>query len=244
MLDIHAHILPGIDDGPETMEQAVRYAAAASREGIQTMIATPHSENGVYVNEPLQVISACSALERELAKHKIPLHIRPGCEVGLFPEIISRFDKGKLLTLNNLGKHILLELSARFIVDGIIHIIRQFAERGVTVILAHPERNATIMRDLSVLQRLHYEGALAQITAASVVGEFGRAVKKTTAKILDAELATFIASDIHPGRNYNMLKAYKAICALKSRSYASKLYFSQTEEVLYFSSPMVNNGKH
>ena len=115
MIDIHAHILPGMDDGPSTREEALEMARIAVANGIGIIVSTPHSLNGVYINWRKDILSACAQFNAELEKHDIPLTVLPGSEVRLSPEIIDALENGRLMTMNDAGRHISLELPDQFI---------------------------------------------------------------------------------------------------------------------------------
>ncbi len=235
MIDIHAHILPGLDDGPETMADAVRIVQEAFEEGISTIIATPHTENGVFNPTPEEIIEKCSLLDRELHKRHIPMAIRPGSEIHLTADLIEKYDQGQLLTLNNLGSYILLELPPIFMVNGVINIIQQLRDRGVNPIIAHPERNKTIIKCSDILQELYWHDALLQVTATSLVGGFGKTVMNLTEEMIEREMVSYIASDIHPFRDFLMSKAMHKVQRTAGAKTAEILFKENQEEILYFS---------
>lgn len=240
MIDIHAHILPAIDDGPTTLTQSVNIVKQAHAEGITAIFATSHSMNGVYQTTPTKIIKSCSQLTRELKNHNIPVHIRPGSEIRLTHDTVSQYDKGHLMTLNNLGRHILLELPPMFILDGVIHIIRQLAERGIVTIIAHPERNAAIKKNPDIISDLVDEGALMQITAMSVMGCFGKCSLKICKSMIENDTVTFVSSDIHPGRKFMMRDAYQSISRIAGSQIAERIFTKNPEEIMYFTPQVMN----
>ena len=242
MIDIHTHILPELDDGPSCLGQSVKIVKKAYDEGITAIVATPHTINGLYQCTPSQIINKCSLLSLELKKNEIPVHIMPGAEVHFTHETISLYDKGQLMTLNNLDTYILLELPPIFIMEGVLHVIQQMANRGIGVIIAHPERNATILKKPELISAFIYDDVLMQVTAMSIMGNFGKRIKKFSEKMISNDVVTFISSDIHPGRKFKMRDAYEKTCKLASSKTAERLFFRNPEEILLFNPQVVQQS--
>lgn len=200
MIDIHAHILPGMDDGPSTREEALEMARIAVVNGIETIVATPHCLNGVYNNWREEILSACAQFNTELNKHDVALTVLPGSEVRLSPEIIDALDSGRLMTMNDAGRHITLELPDQFIPGATISFINRLRSRGITPIISHPERNPAIQHNVELLSNIIAAGALSQITAASFTGGFGEGALKCCQRILALRLVDFVASDAHSSK--------------------------------------------
>lgn len=240
MIDIHSHILPAIDDGPSCLADSVKYVKRASEEGIKVMFATPHAMDGVYQCTPLQILFNCCLLTQELEKHDIPVCIRPGSEVRLTHDTVSQYDTGKLITLNNSGTHILLELPPMFIMDGLLNTIYQLENRGITIIIAHPERNTTIRKNMGIVTDLLSAGVLMQITATSLMGGFGKRIMKTSELLLRDDAVSFVCSDFHPGRKFKMRDAFKKTSRLTDTKTAEKLFRENSEE-LFFPTPQLIN---
>ncbi len=244
MIDIHAHILPDLDDGPLNLAESVRMVKEAEADGITTIFATPHACNGVFHCTPEKILEKCALLSQELENQKIEMHIRPGSEVHLTNDTISNYDQGNLMTLNNINSHLLLELPSMFIIDGALHTIRQLRERGVTPVIAHPERNKTLTKNLHVLPLMIEEGALTQLTATSLTGGFGKKIMRLSEKMIDNNLVTLIASDIHPFRKFMMRKALRKVLKTAGRKTAEMIFQTNPEKILYFSQPKMNYGKY
>lgn len=235
MIDIHSHILPGLDDGPLNLAESIKLVRDSFTDGVSTMIATPHAFNGVYECTPVEIIQKCSELSQELRKEGILMNIRPGSEVHLTHDIIAKYDQGQLMTLNNLRNHILLELPTMFIYEGVIAVIRQFAERGITTIIAHPERNETIRKHFPVVSSMIQEGAMMQITAASLTGGFGKKTMKMAERMLAKDTVSLIASDIHPYRKFMMRQALRKVILKSGRRKAEEIFQVNPEKVMFFS---------
>lgn len=232
MIDIHSHILPDLDDGPDTISQSLRIAKEAFFQGVQTIFATPHLMNGVFQSTPKDITAKCSLLTNELIKKNIPIQILPGSEIRLTHDTVSLFDKGRLMTLNNMDDYLLLELPPMFITEGVIHIIRQFLERGIITIIAHPERNASIIKSPNIISKLIYEGTMMQITATSLMGSFGKRTMGLCEKMIDRAAVSFIGSDIHPGRTYRMKQAYEKTCKIAGKKEAEKIFLVNPGKIM------------
>jgi protein-tyrosine phosphatase len=197
MIDIHSHILPGLDDGAASMEEAVAMARFALAGGIRCMVATPHVKKGKYDNDREKIVDAMASLRKVLLKKEIRLFVMPGAEYSLEPDLPQRFSRGELLTINNKGRHLLVELPAEFVPDYTATVLYDLQLQGVTPIIVHPERNAVFTRDHSRFYELVARGALAQITAGSLGGLFGRTSDAAARAFLEQGCAHFIASDAH-----------------------------------------------
>ncbi len=227
MIDIHVHILPGLDDGPSDIFKALEMARIASNDGIKTIIACPHSHNGIYNNRRDDIISACSKFNNELKNNKIDIIILPGAELSLSLKILDDLKKNCLMTLNDTGKYFFLELPQQIVLNSVINFIGQFKRLGITPIITHPERNTAIQNNIQILQDLVLAGALSQITAGSLTGRFGNNVLKYTKKIIKAKLIHFIASDAHSidTRPPILSKARDKLISLTNKKYTDKIMF-------------------
>ncbi|MEA2014062.1 MAG: CpsB/CapC family capsule biosynthesis tyrosine phosphatase [Thermodesulfobacteriota bacterium] len=224
MIDIHEHILPGMDDGPSTQEEALGMARAAVANGIRIVVATPHSLNGVYTNWRKEILSACKKFNSALKEHAIALTVLPGSEVRLSPEIIDALESGRLMTLNDAGRHISLELPDQFIPAATISFINRLRGMGITPIISHPERNPSIQHNVELLRDIIAAGALTQITAGSLTGGFGQHAQKCCQKIVELRMVHFMASDAHSmeGRPPLLDTPVKWLTTLTSEAHITK----------------------
>ena len=234
MIDLHSHILPGIDDGPATLKESLEMARMAVEDGIHTMVATPHCLNGVYVNWRTDILSACEVLNSELEANAIPLKILPGSEAHLSPEIFDEIEGGRLMTVNDTGRYIFLEISDQFIRGSVINIITRLERMNVTPIITHPERNMAIQRDLTLLHDLVSAGALCQITARSLTGGFGPPACRCCKNMLELDLAHFIASDAHSSgpRPPALSRAFEMACSLTGENQARRMVFESPRIII------------
>jgi protein-tyrosine phosphatase len=194
MIDIHSHILPGLDDGARSMAEAMAMAEKAAADGITQMIATPHAFNGLSHNpRSEEVLRRVDALQKAVGSG---IAILPGNEVRYTDDIVGKARSGRLMTLNR-RQYVLIEFPTPTIPRGCLKQIRNLREWGMTPILAHPERNRMVQAQPSLLAGLIAEGALVQVTAMSVTGRFGDEALVCAEKLLRASAVHFIASDAH-----------------------------------------------
>ena len=169
----------------------------AADDGIHTIVATPHMLKGIYNFSKKDVLKKVEELNSTLKAKDIPLTILPGAEVVIDPDIFSLIQNGDLLTINDGGSHIFLELTDYFPKEQIENFIKNLIENQMIPIISHPERNITIQKNITILSRFVKAGALSQITAMSITGDFGTRAQKTSKEILKSGLAHVIATDAH-----------------------------------------------
>ena len=197
MIDLHCHVLPGLDDGSRSAEESLAMARLALQDGIRTIVATPHALDGVY-NVPLAEITEGVAAFQELLSAKgLELKICVGADVHLSPGMADQIKRGALGTINDTGRYFLLELPPQTIPSGIKEEIFGLKMAGITPIITHPERHPAIMRDMNLLYDFIAMGALSQITAMSLTGEFGGGVQRCSQELLKHRLVHVMASDAH-----------------------------------------------
>ncbi len=197
MIDLHSHLLPGLDDGPVDWHQSLEMARMAVAEGIAEMVCTPHWVYGLYDNSRKTVLSACGALRQKLGESGIPLEVHPGCEVRLEPDIVPHIASGHLLTLNDTGKYVLIELPGEFVPNYVESSLRALLDRRITPVLSHPERNPALIQRPDRLCGWVEMGVLCQITAGSLRGRFGPMVRRFTVVLLEHQMAHIMATDAH-----------------------------------------------
>jgi protein-tyrosine phosphatase len=194
MLDLHCHILPGIDDGAKDLDESLKMCELARKDGINTIVATPHLNPGVYEPERELILAKVNELNR---LNHVNMRILPGADNRVHPELIASIEKGQALTINDNMRYILLELPAHFLFHQIKDLIRGLKDKGITPIITHPERHVQIQRNLYLLYEFIKAGTLAQITAMGITGEFGLEIKRLSKRLLAHNLIQVIASDAH-----------------------------------------------
>ncbi|MEH3054993.1 MAG: hypothetical protein PGN13_13495 [Patulibacter minatonensis] len=199
MIDLHCHLLPGLDDGPADLEATFELARAQVSAGVEKVLCTPHVNHGYPANVSTAIIQRTQALRRSLHEAGIPLRIQAGAEVAVTKAVELDDTELELLHLGA-GPWLLLEapLSTDFPqLDGLVAGLRA---RGHEILLAHPERCALFHRDPALLAGLIARGAAAQVTATSLTGDFGRTVERFARSMVEDGLVHVIASDAHSAR--------------------------------------------
>lgn len=211
MIDLHSHILHGLDDGPKTLEESVEMCLISFQDGVRTVVATPHTLNGVYENDRSAILAKVQELNKAIEKFgvqetssafrnphsAISLTVLPGADVYFSAELLTQIEEGKALTIGDLGKYLLLEFPVQGIPYGVEEVLFQLMVRGITPIISHPERNLEIAFKTQRYFEMIRMGCLGQVTAMSLTGEFGGDVKRVAEKLLKARLVQIIASDAH-----------------------------------------------
>jgi protein-tyrosine phosphatase len=196
MIDTHLHILPGVDDGPDTMEDTIALARVLVQEGVHAAIATPHY-NDEYPRYPVAEIQArVYEVQQVLDRHAIPLRLFPGHEVLIKPGLVEDIQSGRAATLNG-SRYLLLELWPSSWLPETERVIFELRAAGIIPVLAHVERYQTFQRDPQRLAALLQQGVLAQVTAGSLVGMQGKTARRTTEALLKKGLIHCIGSDAH-----------------------------------------------
>ncbi|MFS0603748.1 tyrosine-protein phosphatase [Peribacillus frigoritolerans] len=240
MIDIHCHILPGVDDGSADMKESMNMARKAVEAGISHLYATPHHLNEKYVNVKNDIINRAMRLNESLQQANIPLIIHPGQEVRIHRDIFISLEKEEILTLDNNGRYMLLELPSGSVPTYTQEVIYELLLKGITPIIVHPERNKELIENHKLLFELVEEGALTQLTSGSIIGLFGKNVKSFSKKILEHNLTHFIATDAHNigSRGFTLLQAYETIT--KEYGIERTFYFKENaEQLLKDQSPAV-----
>ncbi|MGB9840964.1 tyrosine-protein phosphatase [Thermovenabulum sp.] len=200
MIDIHSHILPGIDDGSPDVETSIKMAKIAVEEGITEMVATPHFiPNDKEIDKEL-ILEKVKELNQIFTRNNINLTLYPGEEIFLSLDIPKLLDEGRILTLFDQKKYMLIELPMMSLPSYTMEVLWAVKLRNITPIIAHPERNREIINDVSKLREFIRIGALIQVNSLSLMGVFGSEVKKTAEKIIKKKYAQFIATDCHTPR--------------------------------------------
>ncbi len=197
MIDIHCHILPGIDDGAQNIEETLEMCRIAVDDGITTTVASPHQHNGVYHNSFESIVKGVQEVSAVLHTENIPLTLLPGADVHIEIDTGEQIERGEIMTINNNKRYFLLEFPSHTIPPNIDKIIFQLLLKNITPVLTHPERIIEVQENPSVIYHIVSQGVLSQITAMSITGGFGRMAKKCARTLLEHNLAHLIASDAH-----------------------------------------------
>jgi protein-tyrosine phosphatase len=231
MIDTHSHILPGIDDGAGDTAEALEFIREAVSQGVTVIYATPHSYDGVYNCERDVICRVWQQLTEEVRKENLDIRIMPGSEIRLNLDLVDLLDAGHLVTLGDGGTFVLLELPPMFIAAGLIRIIYQLRERGVTPIIAHAERNPMLVKQPELALDLTAAGARLQVTAGSLTGDYGRIIFKAAKHMVETDRVFCLGSDIHPNRKYRMKAAAKTLEKWIGKKNTFKLLWENPEQI-------------
>jgi protein-tyrosine phosphatase len=200
LVDIHAHLLPGIDDGPPELADALEMARAAVQGGIETMAVTPHLRPDFPQVKVEEIAMRCEQLRGELAAAGIPLRIVPGSEASLLWALEADEQELRVASYGQLGSDLLIEAPDEApVLEQMLHAVQ---ERGFRVTLAHAERNHTLQRHPSRLRALRDQGLLVQINAGALRARRGSGERRFAEALCRWGLADVLASDGHRGTEW------------------------------------------
>lgn len=232
MIDLHTHILPGVDDGAKNIEESMEIAKWAYENGINKIFATPHYIEGEGYNNLKQNKDILNELNNKLKELDIDVEVLLGNEVFITPEIISLIDNEEISTLNN-SRYILIEFPRLQMPLYIEDIIYELRLRGYVPIIAHPERYVKVIEDPNFIHNLITKGALCQLNLPSLLKMYGEKVKETAEILLKHKMIHFIGTDTHSSKG--ITKSNYAINKLKeiiSEDEFNKLLFINGEAIL------------
>lgn len=195
MIDLHAHVLPGLDHGPADWDEALEMCRVAVDDGITTLAATPHVSE-VFPNSAQRILDAVGELRRRLREARIDLDVVAGGDYHIQPDLAPE----NVVTLGGNGRYFLLEFPYQVVPPRADAFVRALIERGLVPIVTHPERTASLQREWRRLGPLVEAGALVQITAGSLLGHFGRPAEAVAERFLKQGWVHVIASDAHWAR--------------------------------------------
>jgi protein-tyrosine phosphatase len=220
--DIHCHCLPGLDDGPRTMDEAITLCRRLVAEGIETVVATPH-QLGRFDgrNDATIVRDVTSRLNTQLQKAGVGLTVLPGGDVRVDERVCRLLQADQILTLADAGKYILLELPHEIFID-VEPLLNELAALEVKAIISHPERHNVLLRQSKVVLKWLDIGAYFQIDACSLLGDWGTEVCRGAWRFLSSGWAAFVATDAHDtsARRPRMRAAFKRICTRLGEDFA------------------------
>ena len=197
MIDLHSHILPGIDDGAAMMQDSIRLVKELESIGVSDIFATPHYvDETIYVSPRKDNLKLIDELQREIDKEGISVRLHLGNEVYITPRILQLVSEGEISTLGD-TKNILVELPMSGEFPGYRDIMLELIRSGYHVILAHPERYSAFMSDYSLILDLHEMGVDFQCNLGSFAGQYGRGVFKLARRLAKEKMIWGMGSDIH-----------------------------------------------
>ena len=196
MIDLHSHILPGLDDGSRTVDQARALARRAAADGVTAIAATPHVRRD-YPTRPGEMEQGVARLREDFVEQGIGVEVLHGGELDLGMLATLDDDALRRFTLAQSGRYLLLEFPYTGWPAGLEETVYALGLRGFVAVIAHPERNRTVQAQPGRLAEAVRLGALVQLTAASLDGRVGRSSRKAAARLLELGLAHVLASDAH-----------------------------------------------
>jgi len=227
MIDLHAHVLPRLDDGAKSLEESVEMCRISYKDGVRTIVATPHILPGVYKNSRPTILAKTQELNEAIKKFGVgsspactkrsgegrefgvqdsdasthpgndPLRILPGADVHFSPNLLQLCENGEVVTVNDEGRYLMVEFDFMNLPYQGEEVLFQLIARGIIPVITHPERNLEIARSPKRYYQMIKMGCLGQVTAMSLTGEFGPEVKRGADQLLTLRLVHFIASDTH-----------------------------------------------
>lgn len=199
MIDLHCHLLPGVDDGPQDAEQALALARASVAQGIRAAVLTPHLHPGRYSAGRARLRAVFDDLVSLLAAHGVPLDLRLACEMRVCAETVALLRAGQVAFVGRVGAErvLLVEFPHDRLPPGSLELMRHLVAQGIRPLIAHPERNRAVMRQPELIRPFVDVGCWLQLTAASVTGEFGAGAQRAARHLVDEELAWVLATDAH-----------------------------------------------
>lgn len=225
MIDIHTHILPGVDDGATTMEEALDMAKHAVESGIHTLVVTPHcNRQGIENFNDSVLEDKFHYFQYRIQKENIPLKILYGMEVYGTEEVPTLLKRGKLASINN-SRYLLIEFDFLKDLSLVDYVLNEVLDQGYVPIIAHPERYPFVQKHPDIVYEWMVQGCTLQINKGSILGSFGNRARDTSFFLLERGLASFVASDAHNclHRNVDMRKVRNMVASHFSSEYADCL---------------------
>ena len=206
MIDIHSHLIYGVDDGTKTKEESIEILKNLRENNITDIILTPHYiAETRYVSSKIDNINILKDIKKELELNNIDINVYLGNEIYIDRDILKLIKENKICTLNN-TEYVLIELPMSGVYPDYYDIINNLINEGCKVILAHPERYTTFQKDFNKILELNELGVLFQCNYGSILGEYGHEAKKCMKYLLKNKLVSFMGTDIHKNKdNYSYI---------------------------------------
>ena len=235
MLDIHCHLLPGVDDGAESLEESCIMAKIAWDMGTRGMVLTPHSNVPGGFQNPWgeEFARNLDSFRQALLKLKNPMRIMAGMEVFATDDVADKIQDGSAITLNG-TRYVLLEFWTGDRPARVKRVLDSVMGLGLVPVIAHPERYAFLQEDVGLAEQWAGKGCLLQLNKGSILGSFGRAARQAAHALLADRLAHVVASDGHsPYQRLPVLaEAYEVVSDTYSRTYAESLFYGMPDRIV------------
>ena len=233
MIDLHSHILHGIDDGAIDIRTALDMARWAAEDGVEVMACTPHFLPGVYEPEPADVIERVAELNERLMDEGIDLVVVTGCEAHVQPDMVALLESRQILPIHT-GRYVLCEAPPAVLPPHMDHLFASMLAAGYKPILAHVERYRWVERAMPWIRRMSESGVLMQVTAGSFFGDYGRLAQDWSMRFLEEGLVDLVASDAHDlvRRPPGLSKAWNLIRSERGEDEARLIFKELPEQIL------------
>ena len=235
MIDFHNHILPNVDDGSRSLEMSLKMLKEASMQGITDVVNTVHYQHPKVESKDIsfeRITKEINNLQLELIKFDIPIKLHSGSEVYFLPNLTDIISD-PLVTLGN-GKYMLVEFQSFFLPRNYKEEFFKLKMKGVTPILAHPERYKPVQKNIDIIYDFLNMGCLIQVDGGSILGTLGKSAQVASEKIIKNKWCQFIGSDAHDlnKRNFNLKYALDFISEWVDEKYIKSLVFDNPQKVL------------
>lgn len=235
MYDIHCHIVFGVDDGSDSIEESIKMAKIAYDSGVSAIVATPHcnipNSYTNYWNRSL--FERITTLRNALTANLIPVKVYCGQEVYCTSRTHELLKSGRVITINN-SRYVLVEFDFSEYSSSVYEKLSRITAEGYVPIVAHPERYGFVYEEGDAAMRLKSMGCLLQLNKGSISGFFGRRARSVAYELLDRRLVDFVASDAHSPymRTTDMEGAFEAVCEQFSMDYADIIFDENPRRVI------------
>ena len=232
IIDIHSHILPGIDDGAHSWKEALYMLKAAQDQGIRKVIATPHWGGPFGCTDPKEIRALCFKLQEEAKRHNVSVKIYPGQEVMYTEEAAEKIEKGEILTMAD-SRYVRTEFYQGVGYSGIFRAVQHFTQSGYSPVIAHAERYEAL-KEIGRLEELRKHGAYIQLNFRAIGGKWHHSTTRWCRKALKEEAVHFIGTDMHNMKTRKP-ETERAVIWMKKHlepAYVKKLLVKNPEKVL------------
>ena len=227
MIDVHNHLLPGIDDGAQTLDDSIELINIAVADGITHIVATPHIHPGRFDNDINSIAVAFNKLQNWIKHTNTPITLTTAAEVRISVELLTLLETKSIPFIGKWGEYdvMLLEMPHSHILPGSDKLIKLLLNNNIKPLIAHPERNKEIMAAPDKIKAFTEMGCLLQVTAGSVVGRFGDKAQQVALQLCEENLTTLIATDAHNKKHRppKLAEAYEYLSGKFGRKYMEQL---------------------
>jgi len=241
MIDIHNHLLMNVDDGPVSEDEVLNLLHQAIDQGITNIMLTPHHHAGSYMTPKDTVLEKLEEVQKLIDDNALDINVHHGQEIRINETIIADLNRGFNTSLND-SQYILVEMPFTELPPFYNKVIDELLEDGYTPVIAHPERCAEIAADHDKLAELVNKGALAQVTAGSITGDFGEDLQETGLEMVKNTLIHVVASDAHHAevRPFMLRKAFETIDEELGEEYSERL--KDNAQKIFADEPVLVDG--